>query len=49
MAHKVFLEGGPDDLPERIVQVETPGEDVDPGEDDRRPEAGDREDEEEAA
>ncbi|MFD0140954.1 MULTISPECIES: DUF5988 family protein [unclassified Streptomyces] len=28
MSHKVFLEGGPDDLPERIVQVETPGEDV---------------------
>jgi hypothetical protein len=28
MAHKVLLEGGPHDLPERIVAVETPGEDV---------------------
>ena len=28
MAHKVVLEGGPDDLPEGIVTVETPGEDV---------------------
>jgi hypothetical protein len=25
---KVFLEGGPDDLPERIVPVPTPGPDV---------------------
>ncbi|WP_128643139.1 DUF5988 family protein [Streptomyces sp. SS] len=28
MAHKVSLEGGPEDLPERIVTVEIPGEDV---------------------
>ncbi|WP_406865569.1 DUF5988 family protein [Streptomyces sp. HUAS MG47] len=28
MTHKAFLEGGPDDLHERIVPVETPGEDL---------------------
>ncbi|MFD7325287.1 DUF5988 family protein [Streptomyces sp. NPDC059875] len=28
MAHKAFLEGGPGDLPERIVPIETPGEDL---------------------
>jgi NTP pyrophosphatase (non-canonical NTP hydrolase) len=28
MAHKVFLEGGPDELPERVVPAGNPGEDV---------------------
>ncbi|MEU9702870.1 DUF5988 family protein [Streptomyces sp. NPDC014870] len=28
MAHKAFLEGGPADLPARVVPIETPGQDL---------------------